>query len=251
MEGQFQALFDKMRIEMQNQTVELKESITKSITDKMEEKLNPIVEENKVLKIKVEKLEKELEYLKREQRNNNIIAFGLEEKETSTSQLLQKLKEVFKNDLDINIESHEINKIYRIGNKNRENNKPRPVLCSFINNWKKNEIIKNKKNLKEIYVTEDYSKEVLEKRKALQAELVEERKKGNKAYLKYDKLVIKENNINQEKRKRETSTSPASNINQPKKQQTLSSIKSNRINAFDLMRSRSNSLTNISPIDKQ
>ncbi|CAG4917041.1 unnamed protein product [Colias eurytheme] len=97
---------------------------------------------------------------------------------------------------------------------------------------------------------ESITKKVLEKRKALQADLIEERKKGNIAYLKYDKLIVKENTNNQEKRKRETSASP-SYKNQPKKQQTLSSIKSNRSNAFDTMRSRSNSLSNLSTTKKQ
>lgn len=236
---------------MQNQTAELKDSITKSIMDKMEEKLIPIVEENKNLKAKVEQLGKKMEYLKRGERNNNIIVFGLEEKEAYSYELIQKLKENLQNDLNMNLEDYEINKIYRIGNKNKDSSKPRPVLCSFINNWKKTEIIRNKKNLKNIYVTEDYSKEVLEKRRALQTELAEEREKGKIAYLKYDKLIVKENNVSQEKRKRETSSSPTSINNQPKKQQTIASNKTKRTNAFDMMRSRSNSLSNVSTAKNQ
>lgn len=104
--------------------------------DKMEEKLIPIVEEKKNLKIKVGKLEKEIEYLKREERNNNIVIFGIEEKEKSTYELIQKIKENFKSDLNINVEDYEINKIHRLGNKSEENRKPRPILCSFSNNWK-------------------------------------------------------------------------------------------------------------------
>lgn len=214
--------------------------------DRMEEKLNPIVEENKNLKAKIAKLEKEIEFLKRERRNNNIIVFGLEEKETSTSGLLQAVKENLVSDLNIKIEDYEINKIHRIGHKNKEINKPRPILCSFISNWKKDEIIKNKKNLKKIYVTEDYSKEVLEKRKELQAELAEERRKGKKAYLRYDKLIVREDNNNQDKRKRGTSVSPSSSNSQPKKQQTLSlPTKSNKVNAFDTRKSSLNSFSNI------
>lgn len=250
MEGQFQLLFDKMKIEMQNQTAELKDSITKSIMDKMDEKLIPIVEENKNLKINLEKLEKELEYLKRREKSNNIIVFGLEEKEKTSFELLQKIKRNLKQDINIEVDDCEVNKIYRLGNKNKESKKPRPVLCSFINNWKKTEIIKNKKNLKDIYITEDYSKEVLEKRKKLQAELVKEREKGNIAYLKHDKLIVKESNNIQEKRKREVSTSPSispsSHSNQPKKQQTIPPFKPNVTNAFNLMRPRASSLSNTS-----
>ncbi|CAH0716339.1 unnamed protein product, partial [Brenthis ino] len=255
MEGQFKILFDKMKIEMQSQTAELKDSITKSIMDKIDDKLIPLVEENKTLKIKVEKLEKEIDFMKRAEKKNNIIVFGLEEKETSTFELLKEFKEHLKQDLNITIEDYEINKIHRLGTKNREIKKSRPVLCSFVSNWKKNEIIKNKKNLSKINISEDYSKEVLEKRKTLQAKLAEEKKKGNIAYLKYDKLIVIENKKNQDKRKRESSTSPIAHhplspINQPKKQQ-IASIKSNRTNVFDTMRGRSNSLSNITTTGKQ
>ncbi|XP_052739861.1 uncharacterized protein LOC128199165 [Bicyclus anynana] len=249
MEGQFQILFDSMKIEMQTlmqtQTVELKESITNSIMDKMEEKLIPLVEENKELKLKIGKLENEIEFLKRGEKKNNVIVFGLEEKETSAYELIQELKKNLKQDLNINLEHYEINKIHRIGTKNEESNKSRPVLCSFVNNWKKNEILKNRKNLKTINISEDYSKEVLEKRRKLKAELFEERKNGKIAYLKYDKLIVKENKNSQDKRKRESSASPSSYNTQTKKYQTVSSIKSNRTNAFDVMRSRSNSFSNV------
>ncbi|GBP47410.1 High-affinity choline transporter 1 [Eumeta japonica] len=68
--------------------------------------------------------------------------------------------------------------------------------------------------------TEDFPKEVLAKRKALQEKLKEERKKGKIVFLKYDKLVVKENESIKEKRKRETSSSPHSSDLQLKNQQT-------------------------------
>lgn len=251
MEGPFQILFEKMKLEMQNQTAELKDSITTCIMDKMEEKLSPLMEENKKLKSKIEKLENEIEFLKRKEKDNNIIVFGLEEKETTSSELLQNLKITLKQEINIDTEDYEINKLYRLGHKNRESNKPRPILCSFISNWKKKEILRNKKNLKTIQISEDYSKEVLEKRKILQAQLAEERKKGNIAFLKYDKLVVKENTISQEKRKREPSVSPSMYNNQSKKQHFVLSAKANRTNAFDMMRHRSNSLSNMSAPQNQ
>ncbi|XP_028168219.1 uncharacterized protein LOC114358448 [Ostrinia furnacalis] len=247
METQFQLLFDKMKLEMQQQSVEITESITNNIMSRLEEKLIPIIEENKSLKLKIETQEKEIEYLKREKRNNNIIIFGVDETEKTTLELMDMLKKTFKNDINIDIEDNAINNLYRLGKKSIEGNKPRPVFCSFVNGWKKNEIMKNKKHLKKIYVTEDYPKEILAKRKALQAELIEERKKGKIAFLKYDKLVVKET-IN-EKRKRETSSSLLSSDLQPKKQQATASL-ANRTNVFDVMRMRSNSLTN-APTNKQ
>lgn len=248
MEEQFQLLFDNMKREMQKQTAELTESLTKNLMDRMDEKLTPIIEENEHLKQKVNDLEKEMEYLKREKKANNIIIFGLEEGENSTSELLKSVTVTFKEDLNINIESSEINKLYRLG-KNIVQNKSRPVLCSFTNAWKKDEIMKNRKCFKNIYVSEDYSKEVLEKRKSLLPQLKEEREKGNTAFLIYDKLVVKESNT--EKRKREPTTSPSPSNTQPRKQQILCSDKVSRINAFDVMRPRSNSFTNKLTPNKQ
>ncbi|KAK9873422.1 hypothetical protein WA026_022486, partial [Henosepilachna vigintioctopunctata] len=78
--GQLQLVFDKMKIEMQNQTAELKESITNGIMDSMDEKVIPIVEENKELKIRVDTLEKEIERLKRAEKSKNNVVFCIEEK---------------------------------------------------------------------------------------------------------------------------------------------------------------------------
>lgn len=248
MDEQFQLLFDKMKMELNNQTTELKKSITDSIMERMEEKLEPIIAENKQLKTKVESLERELDYLKREKKSNNVIIFGLKEEEKSKLELLQKIKLKLNDNLSIKLEDYEVNKIHRIG-KTSINGKPRPVLLSFVSGWKKGEVMKNKKYLEEIYITEDYSKEVLEKRKALQPQLIEERNKGNMAYIKYDRLIVKENNINKEKRKREPSTSPHENLR--KQFSSQSSSKNNRTNAFDLMRARSRSNSLSLPQSKQ
>ncbi|XP_063363513.1 uncharacterized protein LOC134652271 [Cydia amplana] len=232
----FQLLFDQMKSELEKQTETLTESITATIMEKIDEKLQPIISDSKKLQIKVGKLEEEIEYLKREKKNNNIVIFGMKEGETSTTQLLDKVKNTFKEDLGINIENGEINNAFRLGKVIRDN-KPRPILLSFVSTWKKSDIMKNKKNLKEIYVKDDFSKEVLERRKELLPKVEEERKKGNIAYLKHDKLIVIETNTN-EKRKRQPSSSP-----QVRKQPALSS-KDNRMNAFDIMRNRSNSLSN-------
>lgn len=93
-----------------------------------------------------------------------------------------------------------------------------------------------------MYVTEDFSKEILEKRRELQAKVKEERAKGNFAYIKYDKIIIREGNLNTEKRKRDQSSSPENQNYAKKPVSNTSSIKENRKNAFDMMRPRSSSL---------
>ncbi|VVC94377.1 unnamed protein product [Leptidea sinapis] len=124
-----------------------------------------------------------------------------EEGENSTAELFKNINEKFKRDINIKLEKNDVNKLNRLG-KPKAGTNPRPVLCSHLSEWKKKEILKSKKNLNGIYVSEDHSKEVLGKRKALQPQLLEERKKGNIAYLKYDKIIIKEPNTNNDKSKR-------------------------------------------------
>lgn len=237
MEGQFKLLFDQMKIEMEKQT--------NIIFEKMDEKLEPLINENKILRNKIEILEKKIEHFEKEKKKNNILYFGLDERRDSSSELLRRVQEIFKQDLRITLEASDVSKIHRIGPIKEK--KIRPVLISFANNWKKSEILKMKRNLKDGYITEDFTKEVLEKRRELKPKLIEERAKGNTAYFKYDQLIVKEGNPIKEKRKRDQLTSP-DNQNQAKKiiVTNSSTIKESRRNAFDLMRPRSSSVTNIS-----
>lgn len=235
-----QSLFDHMKIEMSKQTDD--------IMTRIDEKLIPFRVEMQELRSENEKLKEKIKNLEKHKRSNNLILYGVKEAEKSTDNLIEIIKKKFKDDLNITIEDRDINMIYRIGKNNIENGKDRPILLAFVNFWKKNSIMANKKKLKNVYVSEDYPKEILDMRKKLQPNLEEERKKGNYAYINYDKLVIKQGKPGNEKRKRELSTSPKAKEH-PRKQQV--STKTHRLNAFDLMRHRSNSLTSAnSPTDQ-
>ncbi|KAG7307559.1 hypothetical protein JYU34_007775 [Plutella xylostella] len=97
--------------------------------------------------------------------------------------------------------------------------------------------MKNKYKLENTgcYLKEDYPKKVLEIRKSLQEELKKEIEKGNRAYIKYDKLVILNKPINNKRRlsespehQKEASTSqknektPTNSQNQPIKRNKTS-----------------------------
>ncbi|XP_050677287.1 craniofacial development protein 2-like [Leptidea sinapis] len=157
---------------MENQTKE----ITTKLTEKIDEKLQPIIEENKNLKIEINNLEKKVAWLEKDRKKNNIVIFGMEESEKSNKQLITKVIDEIKK-LEIELSVQEINSAHRVGKTTAD---------------------------------KDFSKEVLEKRRSLQAQLLEERKRGNFAYIKYDKLIIK-NNKSHEKRKRTPSTPYSSN----------------------------------------
>ena len=227
-----QKLFDQVKIEMSKQT--------KEIIAQLDEKLVPFTREIQELKLENESLREKIHHLEKHQRNNNLILYGIKESEKSSHTLMETVKNKFRDDLNIFVEDRDINMIYRIGKTDLKKEKIRPILISFVNNWKRSDIMKNKNKLKNnVYASEDYPKEILDRRRELLPKLIEEKKKGNYAVLNYDKLIIKEGRPAIEKRKRETSTSP-SGSEQPRKQHQL--VKTNRLNAFDLMRNRSNSL---------
>lgn len=68
MDEQFELFFEKIKTEMKNQS----DSITSTIMEKIGEKLEPVIEENKKLRIKVELLEKKIETLERDKKKTTI-----------------------------------------------------------------------------------------------------------------------------------------------------------------------------------
>ncbi|KOB76970.1 Endonuclease-reverse transcriptase [Operophtera brumata] len=180
----FEEFFGMMKIEMSKQTTE--------IISQMDEKLAPFIREIEELKSENQKLKDKIAGIEKSKRFNNIIIFGIKETENSPTELMASTKGKIRNDLIISLDDKDINTIYRVGKKDSKNEKDRPILISFVNGWKKIEIMKNRNKFKDVYASEDYPREVLDKRKELQTKLIEERKKGNYAVIKYDKLIVRE-----------------------------------------------------------
>ncbi|KAI5644343.1 hypothetical protein NE865_03712 [Phthorimaea operculella] len=163
--------------------------------------------ENTELKAKVDVLEQKLTNLEKEKRRCNLVFFGIVESEKSEGELVDCIKDIII-DTGVHLDSQEISKAQRIGRWSK--NKNRPVVVSLTSSWKKSQIWQNRSSLPPgMYIREDYTKEVLQKRKELQPQLEEERKKGNRAFIVYDRLVVKApRDRSREKRKREESGSP-------------------------------------------
>lgn len=232
MDSQMQLLFINLKQEMDKQTIDITESITRTVLTKLDEKLKPIVEENNRLKEEVQILNDKIKYIEIEKRGNNLVMFGIEDNNSKEEDLTTNIVNILQK-TGINISKQDINKAYRIGGKEKE---ARPTLINFVCKWKRNEVLKYKKKLpKDVYVKEDFTKEVLEKRKQLLPQLEEERNKGRIAYLKYDKLIVKDKiDNNREKRKREPTTSPIQ-LESINLREEAAPQKINKINAFDRM----------------
>lgn len=175
MDTQMEKFLQIMKKEMASQTTEITEAVSKKVSENINEKLNALLEENKILKIEVKTLRDTIKAMEEQKRKNNIIFFGVREKEGYESPIQTVIKLIEK-DMNIRITLNEVNNAYRLGEK--KDNKPRPILVTFISNWRRNEIFRNKKKLgSEIYIKEDLSKEILEKRRELLPQLKEQREK--------------------------------------------------------------------------
>lgn len=232
--------WEKLKEQMAAQTKEITEAVTRNVTESINEKLITLIEENKSLKTDVKNLQDKIKYMEEERRKNNLIFFGVKEEHRRESPIEHIIK-IIEEDMNIHINSHEINNAYKLGEKS--DNKTRPILVNFTTNWRKKEILKNKKKLNaDIYIKEDYSKEILQKRKQLLSQLEEERAKGKICYFLKDKLVIKDPKEDlRDKRKRDRTDSPIKSPNQVTKPAPK---KVNKTNILDYVaRSRSSSLS--------
>lgn len=217
MENQMNLLFDKIKDQLSLQTAEITESVTKSVLQSIDKKLASIIEENKFLKTKVEALQQKIDTLEDNRRKHNLIFFGVKETEQEGS-LIDYTKSIIEKETKTTIHPYEINIVRRLGAKG---NDTRPLLVGFTSIWKRNLILKNRnKNRNQtstVTIKEDFSKDVLLKRKELIPKLILEREKGKIAYMKKDKLIVKETKeVGLAKRKRDPNDSPNDKKSRPR-----------------------------------
>lgn len=165
-------------------------AIDKKIDNSILEMQN-LREENKCLREQLNKQGNRLEMMEREMKKNNIIIQGVEDTEKmDTAQLKTKIEELLNNigvNINLDTAASEIKKIgtYQI-------NKKRPILIKLIQREKKMDIIREAKKLKgtNVWISDDFTKQAQQDRKALIPHLKMAREDGRKAVLKYDKLII-------------------------------------------------------------
>ncbi|GBP32819.1 Retrovirus-related Pol polyprotein from type-1 retrotransposable element R2 [Eumeta japonica] len=143
--------------------------------------------------IKIENQEQRLNQLERQTRQRNVVFFGIEENERSYSHLENNLIDFLEKYFSLNINCHDLEAARRIGKKT---DKPRPIAVTFATLGSKIKVMQQKKALNDTdyYLKDDYPYHVLQKRKMLQEQVKIELEKGNKAIIKYDKLVVLKHN---------------------------------------------------------
>lgn len=185
---------------------EMLETILKTQTQiqarltQIEEKLEPLSEyATKInnLDIAVESLQRTIEQqqerlieLEDRARRNNLLVFGVTETDKETRQDIEEkvLKNIFSTRLGVTVSS--VERIHRIGQK--KSKQDRPVIVRFYDYNEKMAIFRSCKKLRgtNIAVSDDYSKETLEKRKSLWRSALDDRRNGAKVKLVRDKLYI-------------------------------------------------------------
>lgn len=179
------------------------QNVTTKLKTHINEKFENLNEDLTQLRSKLEIQEKRLNQLERNGVQRNIIIFGVEEQEKSYFDLQEIVTNIIKTSVGIDIQENELVVLRRLGKKG---SRARPISVELSTLGKKIKILKSKNKLQntEIYIKEEFPNKVLQIRKELEAEKQKEIEKGNIAYIKYDKLVVKET----QKRKRQPTESP-------------------------------------------
>lgn len=159
-------LFQKMKEELNQQTNTITENITKSVLAKVDDKIKPIIEENKKLKSELEVLNKKIENLELKGKRNNVIIHGIPEMQHETHEDLKALVMSTLKEIDVSLKEEEINRMQRLGKNNKDDSKIRPIMLSTTTLQKKVQILKSKNKMKSnAYITQDLSKAEILKRK--------------------------------------------------------------------------------------
>ncbi|RZF33067.1 hypothetical protein LSTR_LSTR015674 [Laodelphax striatellus] len=198
---------------------ELRKDLSEELTAKLTTLSKEIRDEIKVqtsnLKEEVSKQGDRIRQLEKEVRKRNIIIHGVEDDKNENT---EKFAFGFiRSKLGVDINDCELDFAERIGLFKSNSN--RPIIIGLTTCRRKAEILSKRTLLKgsNIYLAEDYPKEVQEIRKNLRVEMISARKEGKYAILKYDKLIVLEKE--KSRRKRELSSSPQSTIHANKRHQ--------------------------------
>lgn len=132
-----------------------------------------------------------MEYLEGQSRRNNLIIDGIDESPGENwTETEEKVEKVLKDKLQMQ-KSVEIERAHRTG-KPGGREKPRPIVVKLLRHKDKSDILQRAKLLKgsKIYINEDFTDAVRNKRKELMPELRAARARGDIAFIRHDKLII-------------------------------------------------------------
>lgn len=202
--------------DFKNMLLDFKNDLIQIIDNKLER----LVSDQINLKTRIEDQERKIRFLDTEVRKRNLIFFGIIENEQTYEQLEILITDIIKNIMKVQIEVSDIDFLKRIGKRAGDN--VRPILLGLVSFRKKMEIIKSKRFLADcdFMVREDFSTEVLNRRKELQPEVDELRRKGKNAVLRHDRIIILDERLPTNRPREQTPASAL--VNEKKREQSKS-----------------------------
>lgn len=165
------------------------------LTEKVEELEKIVIEQANTIK----EQEQQITFLRENQvrtdkdhqielKKKNLILHNIPENEETQEQLQQKITDTIKRECNVDLAEWHFDHFFRLGKK--DENKIRPIMLS-LNSLKIKEILlRSKKTLKNIGISEDMPKSVLESRKALRKTMEDLKEAGNRVFFKQDKLFV-------------------------------------------------------------
>ena len=129
-------------------------------------------------------------------RRNNLIFYGVPEEVNETSIKTESLLYSFLEDemklKEDDIDGISIERAHRLGKRNANGEKPRPIIAKFSFHKNKELILSNARSLAGTVfgISQDFPREIVEIRRGLVRVLKDAKKEGRDAKLVYDKLYI-------------------------------------------------------------
>ncbi|CAH1111641.1 unnamed protein product [Psylliodes chrysocephalus] len=174
----------KQNNELKEEISDLKKTLNQEIVD--------IKNTNIKLQDEVNTLQSHVLNLKRKIKKYNIIVYGLREEVDDEVTGIQKFIELINSKCEVDTKFHDIRDFYRIGKKNEDQDKPRPLLIEFIYQKQLSAIFENSSALKGsgVIISRDYTQEDYKNRKVLYNCLKKLRENKVIGKIRSNKLVI-------------------------------------------------------------
>jgi hypothetical protein len=189
----------KQLVELHKQVLAEMKKCTEALDQKLDrvnETVNKIISDYEQVKESIkewgkcqQRVDEKIRHLEDEKRKNNIIIFGLQEKgDESYLETLELTVKFLRDTMGAEVSKENIDYVTRIGRKSGG----RPILVKFTTFFKKLEVWRNKKNLAgtKIRMDDDLSLEDRRTRKELIPYLKDARKRGHKAFLRKQVLLV-------------------------------------------------------------
>lgn len=200
-------VLETVKTHIEEAKLEVIEHVDKQLSDVKVE----VAELKERLNAKDDELQASKKYIDREMMSRNIIFFQVPENESGSRELKFKIIKMINENFDVDITNY-FDKAIRIGRKNES--KVRPIRLSLTSFDKKMEIFWKKKQCESnVEMAEDFSPEILEKRRKLVPVLkkLKELKYSN-VILRQDKLYVDGNLCEEEKWTRLIEDATISNV---------------------------------------